>query len=93
MYMAVMTLTFRLEGCHSLKGKRSRLSGIREKYGRHSHLAVCESDYQDDHQLSEWTFVALGSRRDFVASTLADLEAKLDDNLDAQIIGSDLEWI
>ncbi len=86
MALGMMVVQFRLSGCRSLKEKRRRLSGIRQRYGRFSHLAVCESAYQDDHKLGEWQFVALGSDAGFVERALQAVESEIEDTVDAELI-------
>jgi uncharacterized protein YlxP (DUF503 family) len=93
MYMAILTLVFHLEGCHSLKDKRRRLSGIRERHGKATNLAICETEYQNSLNKAQWTFVAVANDRDIVLKTLDSLEAKLDNDLDAQIIGREFDWL
>lgn len=92
MYMAILTLMFHLEGCTSLKEKRRRLSGIRERHGRASNLAVCETEYHDSLHRAQWTFIAVANNRDVVLKTLDSVEAKLDNELDAQIVGREFDW-
>ena len=50
MNAGLLSINFHLGGCRSLKEKRQRLSGIRDRYGRPANVAVCESDFQDSHQ-------------------------------------------
>lgn len=59
MHLALLTMNFRLAGCHSLKEKRSRLRGIKDKFGKNPNLALSESDYHDDHQRAQWQAVVL----------------------------------
>ena len=59
MYIALLTMNFRLTGCHSLKEKRSRLRGLKDKFGKYPNLAISESDHHDDHQLAQWQAVVL----------------------------------
>jgi uncharacterized protein YlxP (DUF503 family) len=42
----LLTVNFYLGGCRSLKEKRQRLKGMRERFGRTFNVAVCESDYR-----------------------------------------------
>ena len=66
MQIGVLTLTFHLPGCRSLKEKRQRLGGLRDRFGRNTTVGVCESGLQDAHQRAEWTFVAVGDRKSVV---------------------------
>jgi uncharacterized protein YlxP (DUF503 family) len=55
-----LTLTFFLPECHSLKTKRQALAGLKERFGRLPWVAVLESDFQDQHQRAQWSFLVLG---------------------------------
>jgi uncharacterized protein YlxP (DUF503 family) len=85
MQIGVLTLTFHLPGCRSLKEKRQRLGGLRDRFGRNTMVGVCESGLQDAHQRAEWTFVAVGQNTAFVERTFADIEQKVELNGDANL--------
>lgn len=82
----MLTLTFHLPGCRSLKEKRRRLGGLRDRIGRNTGVAVCESGLQDLHQQAEWTFVAVGQNSGLVERTLTDIEQRVELNGDAHLI-------
>ena len=92
-HIAVLTLGFHLEGCGSLKEKRQRLGGLRERFGRLPGLAVCESDEQDTHQRAEWTFVSLGGTRRIVEQQLSDVETWAAQELDARVLERQVEYL
>ena len=77
---------FFLPGCRSLKEKRGRLRGLRDRFGRLSNVAVCESESQDMHQRAQYLFVVCGSSAVVVEQTLADIERALQFGLDAQVL-------
>jgi len=83
--VVMLEVVFHLEGCRSLKEKRSRLSGLRERFGRHKNLAVCEADYQDEYERSLWAFVAIG-RDSIVDKTLSHVEEHIEDVIDAFVV-------
>jgi len=84
--VSLLTVSFYLGGCRSLKEKRQRLRGIRERYGRPTNVAVCESAFQDSHQRAQWTFVATASSADIVERALADIIRGLQMNVDAVLV-------
>jgi hypothetical protein len=88
MHIQLLTVDFHLEACRSLKEKRRRLSGIKEKLGKRPHLACCESDYHDVHQRAQWSFVAVANKRDIALGMLDKVEAFLDEEMDAVIANS-----
>ena len=86
MNVSLLTVSFHLGGCRSLKEKRQRLKGIRERYGKPTNIAVCESDYQNSLQRAEWTFVATASSGEVVERALAEIERGLQMGVDAQLV-------
>lgn len=93
MSVGILKIDFYVAGCRSLKEKRQRLNGIRERYGRSNNVAVCESGHQDLLQRAEWTFVAVASERDVVDRTLTDIERNLQGSVDAELIDVWREWL
>ena len=87
MQVGVLRIAFVLPGCRSLKEKRQRLGGLRERYGRQVNVAVCETDFQDDHDRAEWTFVAVGITTRLVQQTLSDIEQRILESVDATVSG------
>ncbi len=93
MFIAVLTLKFRLHGCSSLKEKRRRLSGLREKFGKLRHLAVCESANHDAWELSEFSFVCVAMDAKVVESTLAKIVNHCSSSVDAELTHHTIDWV
>ena len=93
MNVGLLKVDFLLRGCRSLKEKRQRLKGVREKYGRAPNVAVCESDFQDTHQRAQWSFVATASSADVVERTLTDIERNLQLGVDAELVNAQRQWL
>ena len=93
MSIALLRIDFYLAGCRSLKEKRQRLNGIRERYGRAHHVAVFESDHQDLLQRAQWTFVSASAGSEVVNRSLADIERNLQSTVDAELIDVRREWL
>jgi uncharacterized protein YlxP (DUF503 family) len=91
--VAVLQVDFLLRGCRSLKEKRQRLKGIREKYGRSANVAVCESAHQDTHHRAQWSFVAAASSPEVVERTLTEIERSLQLGVDAELVSAQREWL
>ncbi len=83
MVIVLMVVDFHLPGCRSLKEKRHRLTRIRDRFGKNSNVAVCESDYHDEHRQAQWSFVTVGIDRKKVDQTMVEIELFLDTGLDA----------
>jgi hypothetical protein len=85
MIIGVLTLQFHLEGCRSLKEKRRRLSGLKDKYGKTPNIAICESACHDSHQQAQWSILAVSTDRKVVESTLAKIADSIRESVDAII--------
>ena len=93
MQIGVLRVSFLLPGCRSLKEKRQRLGGLRERYGRQVNVAVCESNFQDMHDRAEWTFVAVALTARLIDQTLAEIEQRISETVDATISGIEREAV
>ena len=91
-HIAVLTLRLHLEGCSSLKEKRRRLNGLRDRFGRQPNMAVCESDLQDAWQEAEWSFVAVANSRAMTDRLIAQVETFLGEMVDARVVSRELEY-
>lgn len=93
MTIGALRVHFYLAGCRSLKEKRQRLNGVRERFGRALNVAVSETGYQDLLQRAEWTFVAIAARRDVVERALTEIERNLQSSVDAELTDVQREWL
>jgi uncharacterized protein YlxP (DUF503 family) len=89
----LLTVDFHLGGCRSLKEKRQRLKGIKERFGRAANVAVCESGYQDVHQRAQWSFVATAASGDVAERTLSEILQSIQLSVDAELIGVEQETL
>lgn len=92
MQLAILTVTFHLHGCNSLKEKRQALAGARDRFGRLPWVAVCESGLHDQLDSAEWSFVVTGQRREDVQRALDEIEQFLATRTDTVITGATREW-
>lgn len=93
LHIAILTLRFHLEGCASLKEKRQRLNGLRDRFGRRSAVAVCESGDADALRQAEWSFIAAAGSRRIVDRLLAEIESYIAESVDARISARHLEHL
>jgi len=91
--VAVLHALIRLAGCRSLKEKRGRLGGLRERYGRNSQVAVCEADHHDTHDLAAYAFVAAASAGVVVERILSEIENDLPDRVDGEVLAFERQWL
>jgi len=85
MLIGLLRVSFVLPGCRSLKEKRQRLGGLRERFGRQVNVAVCESNFQDVHDRAEWSFVAAALTARLVEQILSDIEQRIVETVDATV--------
>ena len=91
MHVGILELDFHLAGCRSLKEKRSRLQRLRDKLGRSTSLAVCESGYQDVLHRARWSVVAVASSHVVVEKSLGDVERWARERMDATLVDVERE--
>ncbi|MGH7703063.1 MAG: DUF503 domain-containing protein [Gemmatimonadales bacterium] len=70
MIVAVQTWELHLEGCQSLKEKRSVLQSLKSALRRSLNLSIAETGHQDLWQRAELACAAVGSDRAVVEDTL-----------------------
>ncbi|MFG6177691.1 DUF503 domain-containing protein [Halomonas sp. THAF12] len=86
MHIGILTMTFALPGCTSLKEKRQRMGGLHERFGRRPAVAVCESGGRNSLTTSEWTFVITGHSLAQVESLCSEIEDRLQRGVDGRVI-------
>lgn len=90
--LGVLTVKFHLEGCTSLKEKRSRLSGLRDRFGKLTHIAACESGANDQLDKGEWSFACLGQRRSDIQRSLEKIEHFAATQVDATLYERHIDY-
>lgn len=87
-----ITIELIFPGCRSLKEKRARLRGIRERLGKQAFIAIAESGYQDFHDRSEWSIVVLAQNNKLFDQILSDIDGEFD-HVEGQIVKRQIERI
>ncbi|TXD98512.1 DUF503 domain-containing protein [Psychrobacter frigidicola] len=93
MHIVILTLSFSLPGCGSLKEKRGRMGGLHARFGNNPSVAVCESGERDRHDASEWTFVVVGLSKREVESQCSQIEDKIERTVDGRVMNVVREFI
>lgn len=93
MHIGILTLTFSLLGCSSLKEKRHRIGGLHARFGRDPAIAVCESGELDRHDASEWSFVVVATSKRKVESLCSQIEDKIQRTVDARVMNVTREFL
>ncbi|MFT5085508.1 MAG: hypothetical protein ACI9Y1_003569 [Lentisphaeria bacterium] len=93
MIIGLLTIHLYLPGCASLKEKRYRVSGWRDRFGHTKTIAVCESDRADAWQHSQFSFVSIAREKKQVESSLAKIVDHCRSCIDAQLTHHHTEWL
>jgi uncharacterized protein len=93
MHIALLNLTFQLPGCHSLKEKRGRLRGMKDRFGKLNNLAVSETGLHDVLDQAQWSFLSLGQDRAQIDRMFSSIEQYAGGELDAVLLETRREWL
>ncbi len=93
MHILRLTIEFQLPACHSLKDKRRRLGGLREKFGSRPNIAVSESGWHDVHDRARWTFVIVGENQRVIESQQELIQTYVSQSVDALVTHSSREYL
>lgn len=91
MKISLIEIEFHLPGCRSLKEKRGRLRGLRDRYGKLPGIALCEDGFHDVHDRSLWSFVVAGSDIKIVDRTIESLQESIEEVVDALVVSTHRE--
>ena len=86
MHIGILTFSFSLPGCSSLKEKRQRVGGLHERFGRNPAVAVCESGELNRHDASQWSFVVVGMTKREVEALCSQIEDKVQSTVEGRIM-------
>lgn len=78
MFAAVQTWDLHLEGCQSLKDKRSILQSLKAELRRKLNLSVAEVEHQDLWQRAGLACAAVGSERRVVEEMLREADGMIE---------------
>ncbi|WNK19510.1 DUF503 domain-containing protein [Halomonas piscis] len=93
MHIGILTLTFFMPGCGSLKEKRQRMGGLHQRFGRNPAVAVCESGERDRLDTSEWSFVVAAKSQREAESLCSEIEDKLQRTVDGRVSDVSREFL
>lgn len=86
MHIGILTFTFSLPGCSSLKEKRQRMGGMHERFGRNPAVAVCESGELNRLDASEWSFLIAATTKREIESLCSQIEEKIQRTVEARVM-------
>ncbi len=85
MKIRLLVVDIHFPGCRSLKEKRHRTRGIRDRFGKQPNLAVAECDYQNEHRRARYAFVLLAADGKSLDRAVSALEDRLELSVDGVI--------
>ncbi|MCC5870788.1 MAG: DUF503 family protein [Gammaproteobacteria bacterium] len=88
----LLNVQFDLDGCSSLKERRQRLGGLRQRLGRETSVALCEHP-GDDPGASAWSIVIIASSQRSATELAGRIERDLESRVDAVVSGISREWL
>lgn len=89
--VGILELTFRLDGCRSLKAKRQVVKSLIDRLRHHYEVSVAEIDHQDVWDLAKIGVAVISGERTIVERMLDELIGYADSGSDAELIGVDTE--
>lgn len=94
MIVGICTIQLRLDGNHSLKGKRSQLKPLLARLHKEFNIAAAEVGQHDDWQLAEIGMAAVGTDRAHVDRVLQQAVTWIENSwLDWQLVDYQIETI
>jgi len=90
MIIGFLSLDIHLPYSHSLKEKRQRLSGFKDRIKNKFNVAIAELDYQDKWQRSRLGFTTLNSSRSVVENMLNKIIREAEEHIEGEIIDHEL---
>ncbi len=90
MIIGFLSLDIYLPYSHSLKEKRKRLVGIRDRLKKKYNIAFSELDYQDKWQRSKIGLVSLNTQKRVVEKLFHKIEVDIQDSIDGEILHKEI---
>lgn len=90
--IVLLNVAFELDGCRSLKERRQRLGGLRQRLGREAAVAICEHP-GDDPSTSTWSIVILASSERGAQELANRIERDLESRVDAVVAALSREYL
>lgn len=90
MIIGFLSLDIYLPYSHSLKEKRKRLVGMRDRLKKKYNVAFSELDYQDKWQRSKIGLVSLNTQKRVIEKLFHKIEVDIQDSIDGEILHKEI---
>ncbi|HOO78023.1 MAG TPA: DUF503 family protein [bacterium] len=91
--VALLEIEIMLPGCRTLKEKRHRLRGLKDRLGSAGGCVVVESGRQDNLQRAQWSVVAAAVDAASVDRLLRSAEDRIEREIDGVVVSSSRQWL
>jgi uncharacterized protein YlxP (DUF503 family) len=92
MVIGLLDLEIFLPYSHSLKDKRKRLKGLRDRLRLRYNVAFAELDFQDKWQRAQMGIVTINRSQEVIAKTFQSILKDVDHHIEGEIIRSRIEY-
>ena len=89
--VAIMTLTFQVYGCDTLRDKARAFRAMRQVWGKEPDLAVAEVDGFEDLERAVWSIATVGATEAKLQQRLQAVEKEVVDRIDAPVLDTQFE--
>ncbi len=93
MIIGCLVLDLYLPYSHSLKEKRKRLKGLKDRLKTRYNVAFSELEFQDKWQRSRIGIVTLNNGKQIIEKTFNQILKDVEDNLDGEIVEISLSYM
>ncbi len=90
MIIGFLSIDIYLPYSHSLKEKRKRLVGMRDRLKKKYNVAFSELDYQDKWQRSKIGLVSLNTQKKVIEKLFHKIEVDIQDSIDGEILHKEI---
>lgn len=92
MVIGFLSLELYLPYSHSLKEKRKTIVSFKDRVKKKFNIAFAELDYHDKWQRSKIGIVTLNSQKKMVESILQRILTEAEENIEGEIIKTDIQY-
>jgi uncharacterized protein YlxP (DUF503 family) len=93
MIIGCLVMDLYLPYSHSLKEKRKRLKGLKDRLKTRYNVAFSELEFQDKWQRSRIGIVTLNSGKQIIEKTFNQILKDVEENLDGEILEINLSYL
>jgi len=93
MIIGFLQIDLHLPFSHSLKEKRKRIQGLKDRISSRYNAAYAELEFQDKWQRARIGLVSVNNRRSIIDSLFQKILRDIEENLEGEITASHIEYL